>query len=963
MRVREGPLLEREGELAELDGWLGTVGEGVGRLVVVEGVAGIGKTRLLQWTRARAAEAGVQVLSARGSELERDYPFGLVRQLFEPVVHAAGETERAQLLGDAARLAGPIVGIEPDDRVHGGEELGDPTFATLNALYWLTANVSRERATLLAVDDLHWADGPSLRFLRFLLPRLEELPVLLALAARPAEPGTEAELLAGFDSDPNARVLRPAPLTPAGAADVVRQQLTASADVGFCAACHEATGGNPFMLRELLVELRAEGIAGTAAEASHLRDVAPATIKHSLLARLGRLEDAARGLARAVAVLGDDAEPREAAALAGLEPAAATRAADELAGAGILEARRPLRFVHPLVRNAIYADLPRGETAAAHERAAQLLKEGGAQPERVAVHLLATDPAADAGVVEILASAARRTLDRGAPETAVSYLRRALREPPPVKRRTPLLQLLMVAAYRAGDPHALDDVAEDAFERIAADPDALLESAGNMAQVLFGMLRLGELKPVLEPAIELAQQRDQPDLAVQLESDLVTWTARPPAEALARLERYADRLNPGGTGERLLLAQRAFYGSLLGKPAAEAADLAKRAIAGGRLVTEQGDGPVAAQTSMVLARADQLDAAEAVSRDITADTQMRRAGPSQAGAAYLRGYLAYQRGELARAEPEARAAIEAGRQGGYFVFPHFVALLVTVLTERGELEAADRELDAAGMAKEIPDIWAFMQVLEARGMLRLAQGRTQDGLVELLELGRRQARDRIVSVSVTPWRPHAAPAAAALGDMDTARRLVQEGLAEARAWGTPRAIGSALRGSGLVEGGERGLELLREAVAVLEPSPALLEHARALTDLGAALRRANRRAEAREPLRAALDWARQAGALAIARRAHEELEATGEKLRPLMAGGVESLTPSERRVAELAAEGQSNREIAQALFLSVKTVETHLGHAYSKLDIRSRSELPAVLADGSEHSDSVSRTVSPAQQI
>ena len=183
-----------------------------------------------------------------------------------------------------------------------------------------------------------------------------------------------------------------------------------------------------------------------------------------------------------------------------------------------------------------------------------------------------------------------------------------------------------------------------------------------------------------------------------------------------------------------------------------------------------------------------------------------------------------------------------------------------------------------------------------------------------------------------------------VGQHAEAKAVAEQELEGARAWGLARRIGIALRTLGLLEGGERGLELLRESLGVLEASPARLEHARTLAEYGAALRRANRRAEAREPLRAALDWARGSGALAVARRAHEELEATGEKLRPLLAGGVESLTPSERRVAALAADGHTNREIAQSLFLSVKTVEGHLSNAYRKLDISSRRELSAVLA-------------------
>jgi DNA-binding CsgD family transcriptional regulator len=171
-------------------------------------------------------------------------------------------------------------------------------------------------------------------------------------------------------------------------------------------------------------------------------------------------------------------------------------------------------------------------------------------------------------------------------------------------------------------------------------------------------------------------------------------------------------------------------------------------------------------------------------------------------------------------------------------------------------------------------------------------------------------------------------------------------LREAYVWGTPRAVGMALHASGLVEGGERGLELLGEAVAVLEPSPARLEYARSLTDFGAALRRANRRAAARDPLRQALDIADACGARPLAERARQELRAAGGRPRRPRMSGVEALTASERRIAGMAADGLSNPEIAQALFVTKKTVEAHLGGAYRKLGIRSRTQLPAALAKG-----------------
>jgi DNA-binding NarL/FixJ family response regulator len=195
-----------------------------------------------------------------------------------------------------------------------------------------------------------------------------------------------------------------------------------------------------------------------------------------------------------------------------------------------------------------------------------------------------------------------------------------------------------------------------------------------------------------------------------------------------------------------------------------------------------------------------------------------------------------------------------------------------------------------------------------------------------------------------PWRSVAALAHLELGDREEARRLAGEELDLARGWGAPRALGAALRAAGLAEGGADGLALLEQAVAVLADSPAKLEHAKARTELGAALRRASRRTKAREHLRRAVELATICGAAPLAARAETELLATGARPRRIALSGLESLTPSERRVAEMASEGPTNRQIAQALFVSTKTVEVHLSSVYRKLEISSRSQLPAALA-------------------
>lgn len=201
----------------------------------------------------------------------------------------------------------------------------------------------------------------------------------------------------------------------------------------------------------------------------------------------------------------------------------------------------------------------------------------------------------------------------------------------------------------------------------------------------------------------------------------------------------------------------------------------------------------------------------------------------------------------------------------------------------------------------------------------------------------------LIGAPAPPARVLAARALAALGDRERAREKAQTALTQARRWGAPALLSHALRAVAMTVGEGERLAALEEAVQVLDGSPARLARAEAFADLGAALRRSGRRVDARPPLREALELARRCSAASLARHVHDELAATGEKVRRWTPIGVESLTPSERRVAEMAAGGMTNRQIAQALFLTVKTIETHLAATYDKLGIRSRRALPDAL--------------------
>jgi DNA-binding CsgD family transcriptional regulator len=389
---------------------------------------------------------------------------------------------------------------------------------------------------------------------------------------------------------------------------------------------------------------------------------------------------------------------------------------------------------------------------------------------------------------------------------------------------------------------------------------------------------------------------------------------------------------------------KAYSGTFAGESAARVADLAQRAAEGGAIFREQHDLFISGAPIWALIRADEVDAAERAIEQYSREAEIR--GPLQVGAtAWCRSGLAYARGQIASAESYARTGVEAARPRVFLeaIWRSFwLAPLIDALIERGALDTAEHELEANGMSGEVPDLFWGSTLQHSRGCLRLAQGRTAEALKDLLEVVSRGERQGIKN-PVLPTGAVAAIALAHAGEREAARGAAESYRRLAENWGTTSVKGIALHCQGVVEGGDGGIELLHEAVNALRGSPARLELARALTDRGAALRRANRRAEAREPLSEALEISRRAGALAIARRAHDELEATGEKLRPLLAGGVESLTPSERRVAAMAAEGKTNRAIAQDLFLTVKTIEAHLSSAYRKLDIGSRSELSAAL--------------------
>jgi DNA-binding CsgD family transcriptional regulator/Flp pilus assembly protein TadD len=930
--VQPAPLVERELELETVERLLAGARAGSGGAVVFEGPAGIGKSSLL--AAARASAADLRVLSARGGELERELPFGIVRQLLESAVVAANADERKALLAGAAALARPV--LFPADQEVGAE----PSFSALHGLYWLAINLADAQPLLVAVDDAHWADVDSLRWLIYLARRLAGVPLALLLTTRPAEAGPVQELLDELLVIPEIAVLQPGGLSELAVATLAVELLTGEPDPSFVAACQRATGGNPFLLMELFGELDRRGITPSRENADLAGQLSSQGVGRAVRARLRRLPPNCTTLARAVTVLGDPAESNLAGQLAGLDDDEASQAADALTEAAIFEPGR-LAFVHPLVRASVYSELSSQERARQHERAARLLAGAGKAPDRIAVHLLATHPGGDAERVDTLRQAANDARNRGAHDVAVAYLQRALVEPPPPELDPELAHELGRAALSAGKL----DLAIEQLRRAAGDrADGRLraEAANALGSALFLAHRPEEAMSDLSEVIDELPESER-ELGLRLQA--TRWVAaRGSVEAWRRIQTTGERFvvttrAPQTPGERLHVALAAHEAVRTGT-AAEACRLALRALGDGRLLDDPGPesgGFWLPPAVLLLAHAD--DDAARVGTDVLAWARQHGSLPVFSMAAQLRAFAYLRKGLLSDAEADAASALEHPGLPGFP--PWGIAALVNVLLARGKRTEAEEVFERAPfepVSSRTP--WYYLQT---RARLRAASRHAEEALEDLFACGRLEREWDHRTPAFSTWRADAAPLLASLDRHDEARALAREEVERCRAFGAPGPLGAALRTLGLLEPGDSGIALLEQAVAGLEPSQARLEHTLALLELGAATRRAGRRADARKPLREALELARACGADAVAVRAHEELVAAGARPRRDPVESRSNLTASELRVARLAAEGMTNREIAQALFLTENTIETHLRSVFRKLDIRSRSQLGRAL--------------------
>jgi DNA-binding CsgD family transcriptional regulator len=931
-----GLLLERDEPLATLGAALGNAQRGRGTLHMIEGQAGVGKTALMEFVRADAQKRGFTILKGRGKEREREVPLLVVEELYRGHMHSLGPSERKGLLRGSAALAAPL--FEQTSSTQ------QETSSVFEGLFWLTSNLAESGPVAVLIDDGRWVDASSVRFLAYLAARIEDLPVVVVLATRTYEPELLLSVIE-LRMLPQCRRILLGTLSRTASDQIVRTTFPLAGEL-FCGACFEATTGNPFYLRELLAGLQGVVETGADDEASEVHDQGSNSVAESVRRRLSLMDEGAVRLAQSVAVLDEDAELALAARLAGVDVERATEWAASLAAAGILTPSEPLSFVHPIVRTSTYKNIAAAERVRAHEEAVRVLDAAGAPPEKLAPHVLLAGEVEGVRTDGVLRSAAARAKKRGAPQIAIDYLQRVLAGALSTDDRVETLVELGEAEAMSRSPRAVARSAEAA--NLSSEPAQKARARLRIARALIGAGRRREAAGVVVPGFEELDD-DHENLRRELEATYVFAGLLEPTlqgAATRSIERVLHSTKDGVLGaERTALAHSALYLSARGNELERAVELAIAAYDGGALVEEDPEDELTvALVSGVLNMADRYsDSIEVCDRAI-AVARARGSVNGFATGSVNRTYALRHVGRIPDAIADAQQAIDARRFGWQLFLCSAYAQLAHALMDSGDVGGAGTVLRGFE-ADDYLDSPEFGLYLEARGRWQLLSERPEEAAADLDEAGSRlQGSFFLSQPTVSLWPHYFVRAVLASGQVGRADGVASNFLERARRWGAPRALSAALRTSALLQQGGAGIELLREAVSEVESSEARVEAATAQVALGRALSQDGHKAEARDWLRRGIHQARQHGALLLAAQALSLISDAGGRPRRLALTGVESLTPSELRVAQMAASGQSNREVAEGLFVTVKAVEAHLGKVYRKLGISKRSELAGILA-------------------
>ncbi|MEV5954998.1 AAA family ATPase [Streptomyces sp. NPDC051987] len=937
-------LIERRRELEALDAAfreLRRTTDGVPRarrtgLLAFTGSAGLGKTALMAEARAKAAADGFTVLSGRGGEAEQGSAFRVVRQLMQPPLARMDEAELRAFLGSWYDTVAAVLGLE----AKGSGSAPDPT-GVREGLDWVMTRLTVKKApVVLLLDDLHWADPESLKWLTSFVPRVDDLPLLLVIAYRPddlpPEGGELRTLVAHHGDRPHELAL----LTPEGVARIVRAEVGVSAQDRFCRECCLATGGSPFETVELAIRLAERKVTGTEDDLPAMRELAEAIKGPGLIERLDRLGTATVRFAQAAAVLGSPFSPQLAATIAVLGEEAASEAVQKLRAARIVslthDADGALEFVHPLIATTIYRSIrPQAIRVGMHNAAADAVLAAGHGPTAAARHLLEVPCDGSPEAVACFRAAARVYLRSGATEAARRLLSRALREPPLPEDRAAVLHELACSTFLI-EPTATVRYLRQALAESHVDPDLRASIVFRLTQALAHTDQLAEAVSV---ATEEAHNATNPRVKLRMQADQFVWGMfraddhDSPARSRT-LARLAEKLPGRRLEERYILGLRAWDAVLRGEPRQSVLAHAERALDGGMSWTDENRGfEVPASVALVFMYADQPRRAEELfGKGISECVAMGWRGSHLALGQTLAGYIRYRRGCLAEAEELVRGGLLIADKVEGAVPAQWFALgiLIQTLLARGRVSEARALADDHHFGAGAPNAVIYPDPRTVYAELLLDEGRHAEAVRVLVSVGEWLDARGWRNPAWCPWQLRLAVALAPVNPEEAVAQA-EEAVCRAREFGAASAVGQAVHTLAEVTGGPAAVDLYAQAVEHLEQSPAAYELARAQIGHGAALSRNGRLQEAADRLYQGLEGAVHCGAESLAARAREELSAAGLRPLPLRYAQADTLTARELRTAELTVRGHPAAVVAKELGLTEQGVRQVLSRVYRKL--------------------------------
>lgn len=928
-------MVEREFELTALREDFARALDGQGRVAIIEGAAATGKTTLLRAFGEHAAATGALILEAVGTTAGQKVTLAVLRQLVRGVGAPPGMSEEALWLLEDGLLGTAFVPGGADDT---GTAAGAPDAqfgtAMVRELAAVLLSHAETRPLVLLVDDAHAADSASLHWLAHLAHRLRASRIMLVLAGTTAAgsllPHVQAELL----RRPYCRRLRLVPLSRRGQERLLAERVGAEAATRLAARCDELSGGNLLLIDALLKDGDAT-LPGTG------ELTADAAFARAVVYVLRRAGVAASRVAKAMAVLTGPGTPARVGRVLGEDPADLADAFDHLREAGLCTEDG---FRTPAIRAAVLDAAPSDDLTALHRSAASVLHADGATASEVAGHLVAVNEPPQPWAAEILLAAAEQAVAAGDSRFAVACLRLARRGAVAPREGVGIAETLAAVEWRT-DP----SVAARLLPELVAGFQAGLLAEPGVLTLARHLAWAGRLDDAARALTRSSPARFAPGRLVResAATRLLLATAcpglRPDGRSLATDREIAESAASGplraAAALAAVLSDEAPAGIAFDPVAA-----AQEVLAGAQPPAWSFEHVVAAASALVYAERPVL-AADWCDALLEREPGWRAPG-ERAALAVIQAVTAMRCGDLRAADERARAALEWTSPLGWGVaigVPISVTVLAT--TAAGRLEEAATHLGVA-VPEAMFETLAGLHYLHARGRYHLASGRPRAALADFLACGDRMTRWGCDVPGLVPWRVEAAWARLALGDRDEAADLARWQLALAGPRPS-RARGAGLRVLAAVADPADRPALLAEATRVLERGDDRCELAAALSELGQALDAVGRHQRARVAAHAAQRLRRRCGlptppaetGTAPGARGRTPQDAWASRPAADANGEERALTEAERKVAELAVEGRTNREIGEALRVTVSTVEQHLTRVYRKLAVSRRSEL------------------------